>query len=116
EMLGGPARRPAAAVVSEMLCMGGMLGGQAAGVPVAALITTVLPLPVPGRPPFGPGFMPARGPLGRARDAAVPRLSSAMWNRALPKLNATRAQYGLPPAQHVFEQLAGVDRILVLTS
>ena len=90
------ARQPADAVVSEMLCMGAMLGGQAAGVPVAALITTVLPLPVPGRPPFGPGFMPARGPLGRARDAAVARLSSAMWNKALPKLNATRAQHGLP--------------------
>jgi MGT family glycosyltransferase len=110
------ARCPADAVVSEMLCMGAMLGGQAATVPVAALITTVLPLPVPGRPPFGPGFMPARGPLGRARDAAVARLSSAMWNKALPKLNATRAQHGLPVVQHVFEQLAGVDRILVLTS
>ena len=110
------ARYPADAVVSEMLCMGAMLGGQAAGVPVAALITTVLPLPVPGRPPFGPGFMPARGALGRARDAAVARLSSAMWNKALPKLNATRAQHGLPAFQHVFEQLAGVDRILVLTS
>ena len=110
------ARQPADAVVSEMLCMGAMLGGQAAGVPVAALITTVLPLPVPGRPPFGPGFMPARGALGRARDAAVARLSSAMWNKALPKLNATRAQHGLPAFQHVFEQLAGVDRIVVLTS
>jgi MGT family glycosyltransferase len=110
------ARRPADAVVSEMLCMGAMLGGQAAGVPVAALITTVLPLPVPGRPPFGPGFMPAQGPLGRARDAAVARLSSAMWNKALPKLNATRAQHNLPAFQHVFEQLAGVDRIVVLTS
>ena len=110
------ARYPADAVVSEMLCMGAMLGGQAAGVPVAALITTVLPLPVPGRPPFGPGFMPARGALGRTRDAAVARLSSAMWNKALPKLNATRAQHGLPAFQHVFEQLAGVDRIVVLTS
>ena len=110
------ARCPADAVVSEMLCMGAMLGGQAAGVPVAALITTVLPLPVPGRPPFGPGFMPARGPLGRARDAAVARLSSAMWNKALPKLNATRAQHGLPAFQHVFEQLAEVDRVVVLTS
>jgi MGT family glycosyltransferase len=110
------ARCPADAVVSEMLCMGAMLGGQAAGVPVAALITTVLPLPVPGRPPFGPGFMPARGPLGRARDAAVARLSSAMWNKALPKLNATRAQHGLPAFQHVFQQLAGVDRVVVLTS
>jgi MGT family glycosyltransferase len=109
------ARQPADAVVSELLCMGGMLGGQAAGVPVAALITTVLPLPVPGRPPFGPGFMPARGPLGRARDAAVARLSDAMWNKGLPKLNATRLQHGLPAFEHVFEQVGGVDRIVVLT-
>ena len=110
------ARRPADAVVSELLCMGGMLGGQAAGVPVAALVTTILPVPVPGRPPFGPGFMPARGPLGRARDAALTRLGDFMWNKALPGLNATRAAHGLPAVGHVFEQLAGVDRIVVLTS
>jgi MGT family glycosyltransferase len=116
DMLDELARQPADAVVSEMLAFGAMLGAQAAGVPVAALVTTVLPLPVPGRPPFGPGFMPARGPVGRARDAAVARLSSAMWNRALPKLNETRAAHGLAPLAHVFEQLASADRIIVLTS
>jgi MGT family glycosyltransferase len=109
-------RRPADAVVSEMLPFGAMIGGQAAGVPVAVLITTVLPLPVPGRPPFGPGFMPARGLPGRLRDAGVSRLSGALWNKALPRLNATRTANGLPPLGHVFDQIAGTDRILVLTS
>jgi MGT family glycosyltransferase len=109
-------RRPADVVVSEMLAFGAMIGGQAAGVRVAAIVTTVLPLPVPGRPPFGPGFMPARGPLGRARDAAVTRFSNSMWNKGLPKLNATRAAHGLDPLRHVFEQLADADRILVLTN
>ena len=58
----------------------------------------------------------ARTARSRAGRGAVARLSSAMWNKALPKLNATRAATGLPALQHVFEQLAGADRILVLTS
>jgi MGT family glycosyltransferase len=110
------ARQPADAVVSEMLPFGAMIAGQAAGVPVAVLFTTVLPLPVPGRPPFGPGFMPARGLPGRLRDAGVGRLSGAMWNKALPRLNATRAAHGLEPLGHVFDQIGGTDRMLVLTS
>jgi MGT family glycosyltransferase len=109
-------REPADALASEMLPFGAMIAGQAAGVPVAVLLTTILPLPVSGRPPFGPGFMPARGPAGRLRDAAVSRLSSAQWNKALPKLNATRAAYGLPPLGHLFEQVATADRVLALTS
>lgn len=110
------ARRPADAVVSEMLPLGATIGGQAAGVPVAVVITTVLPLPVSGRPPFGPGLMPARGPLGRMRDAMLGRLSGAVWNKALPKLNEARAAHGLPPLMHVFEQMSGADRILVMSS
>lgn len=109
-------RRPADAVVSEMLPFGAMIGGEAAGVPVAVLFTTIFPLPVPGRPPFGPGFKPARGLPGRLRDAGVGRASEAMWNKALPRLNATRAAYGLPPLGHLFDQIAGMDRLLVLTS
>ena len=110
------ARQPADVVVSEMLAFGAIMGGQAGGVPVAALVTTVLPLPVPGRPPFGPGLMPARGPLGRARDAALTRFSNSMWNKGLPKLNQVRAAHRLAPLGHVFEQLAGVDRLVVLTN
>jgi MGT family glycosyltransferase len=109
-------RQPADAVASEMLTFGAMLAAQAAGVPIAVLVTTILPLPVPGRPPFGPGFMPARGRAGRARDAAVGRLSGMLWNKTLPRLNATRASHGLPPLGHVFDQITGTDRILVLTS
>lgn len=109
-------RQPADVVVSEMLLFGAMIAGQAAHVPVAVLFTTILPLPGPGRPPFGPGFMPARGIPGRMRDAGVGRLSGALWNKALPRLNETRAAHGLPPLGHVFDQIAGADRLVVLTS
>ena len=38
-------------------------------------------------PPFGPGFLPARGPLGRARDRTLNAFVDRLWNKGLPELN-----------------------------
>jgi MGT family glycosyltransferase len=73
-------------------------------------------LPVPGRPPFGTGWQPARGPLGRTRDRAVTALGGRAWRAGLEPLNATRERYGLSPLAHVWEQLDRARRVLVLTS
>jgi UDP:flavonoid glycosyltransferase YjiC (YdhE family) len=116
DLLNEHARQPAHAVVAEMLMPGAFLGAQAAGLPSAALVTTINPLPTPGRPPFGPGFAPARTSLGRVRDRVVAGLGRRSWDRGLPTLNEARATLGLAPLEHALDQVAGADRVLVLSS
>ena len=110
------ARRPADVIVAEPMLAGALLAGEDAGVPVALILTTVDAFPVEGRPPLGPGFQPAAGPLGRLRDRAVARAARAAWNRGGPALNAARVELGLAPVEDAFDSLMDVDRILVLTS
>lgn len=110
------ARSPADVVAPELLLLGAGVGAQAAGVPVCVLSTTIHVVPTPGVPPFGPGFLPAKGPLGRARDRTFAALGAALWNRGLPALNAARAANGLAPLRDVFDQLRAADRTLVLSS
>ena len=109
-------RRPADVVVPEMALCGALVAAEAAGVPSASLITTVYPLPVPGRPPFGPGFKPAAGRLGATRDRILTTLWYRMWDKGLPALNAARARYELEELDDAPEQLLRADRVLVLTS
>jgi MGT family glycosyltransferase len=109
-------QRPADVVAPELLLLGAGVGAQAAGVPVCVLSTTIHVVPTPGVPPFGPGFLPAKGPLGRARDRAFAAVGAALWNRGLPALNAARAANGLAPLGDVFDQLRSADRTLVLSS
>jgi MGT family glycosyltransferase len=109
-------RRPTDVVVGEMVMIGGTIAAEAARIPSAALVTTVWPLPAPGVPPFGPGFSPARGSAGRARDALLHRVMMRTWMRGLPAVNAERTAQGLAPLDNPLEQLTHTDRVLVLTS
>ncbi|MEV4005389.1 glycosyltransferase [Actinomadura sp. NPDC049753] len=107
--------RPADALVAEHMLLGAITAGEAARIPVAALVTTVYPLPTPGAPPPGPGLAPATGALGRARDRIMTRLILKPWEKGLPALNAARAAGGLAPAASVVEAFGRVDRLLVLS-
>ena len=109
-------RRPADVIVTEVMLAGALVAGEAAGVPVALITTTVDVMPAPGRPPFGPGLPPATGPLGRLRDRVIDRASRAGWNRGLGALNSARAEFGLEPVDDAVDSLARVDRVLVLSS
>ena len=64
-------RFPADAVLTSEMLLGVMVGAEAAGVPCVALCSNVYLYPLPGVPPFGPGFQPRRGLLGLMRDTAV---------------------------------------------
>ncbi len=104
------------ALVSDYLLFGAMIAAQGAGLPVAALVPNVWTLPARGVPPIGAGYRLARGPLGRARDAALVGLVNRVFAKGLPVLNATRADYGSAPLTSLYDQVLGSDRILVLTS
>lgn len=77
------------------------------------------PLPVPSRdaPPFGPGLRPARGPLGRLRDAALaPLVFGALVRIVLPRVNEIRERVGVPPLEDAAGLFTTSPLLLYLTA
>ena len=107
--------RPAV-VVADYLPLGAYIAAERAGIPLAVLIHMIYPLPAFGIPPFGQGFQPATGTLGRARDALFARLFRQFYDMRLKELNQARTAMGLSPLSTVLEQVARADRLLVMTS
>ena len=109
-------RRPADVVVGNFFLFGAQIGAEAEGVPFVFLVPNLLSFPGSGTPPLGPGFKPARGPLGRARDAALTRVMTRLFDKGLDRLNEVRRANGLAPIASVLENFARADRLLMLTS
>jgi MGT family glycosyltransferase len=109
-------RARADAFVVDFMLAGAIAAGERAGLPTAALMHTVYCLPAPGRPPFGPAFKARLGLPGRIRDGAVSGLARRASSAALTDLNAARRRIGLAPVGSASDQLARVERVLVLTS
>ncbi|MEO3890901.1 glycosyltransferase [Nonomuraea sp. B5E05] len=107
--------RPTDVLVAEHMLLGAFIAGEAAGLPVASLVTTLYTFPTPGAPPPGLGLAPATGALGRLRDRVLTRLVLQPWAKGLPALNAARAAHGLPPVNSVIDAFDRVDRLLVLS-
>jgi MGT family glycosyltransferase len=103
-------------VVTDYLLLGGYIAAERAGIPLAALVHTVYPLPAPGMPPYGMGFQPAKGVPGRMRDTLFAPVFRRFYNARLKDLNSVRAAMGLQPLTSAFEQFARANRLLVLTS
>jgi MGT family glycosyltransferase len=116
DVLGALDTYPADIVVTDYLLLGAFLGAERAGLPTAALIHHIYPLPDPAIPPFGMGFQPAHGVAGRLRDAIFRRAFVRFYDGALPRLNEARMALGLAPLASVFQLFARVDRVLVLSS
>ena len=104
------------ALVADSFLFGSIIAAEAAGLPVATMVPNIWMFPTRGTPSIGPGFPPAKGPLGRGRDAAMLKLVNRLFKGGLPQLNAARAVYGLPPLSSFYDQVLDVDRILVLSS
>ncbi len=128
ELVCGPAGRYAADVMStidehpvdatlvEGAMAGALIGAQASKLPTAALMPNIYLRPTPGLPQFGTGWSPARGPLGRTRDALTAAAVRRLFASCLPALNALRAGYGLGQVGDLYELLDHCTRVLVLTS
>lgn len=108
--------RPADVLVSSFVLLGALAGAEARGVPSVALMPQVYALPAPGMPPFGTGWAPAHGRIGRLRDGIVNGMGSRLWARGTPVLNSARAGLGLAPLAHILDQVDAAERVLVLTS
>ncbi|MFZ1154901.1 MAG: nucleotide disphospho-sugar-binding domain-containing protein [Solirubrobacteraceae bacterium] len=110
------AERPAAILV-DCMTWGAASVAQASGRPWAQFVPYPLPVPSRDTPPFGPGFKPARGPLGHLRDRAMRPLAAAMFDRtALRSLNAIRAKLGVPALSSGSDIFALAPLVLYLTS
>jgi MGT family glycosyltransferase len=107
---------PADVATFDYLLVGAATGIERAGVPAVALIHTIYPLPAAGVPPFGMGLMPARGALGRMRDAVLARAFDRAWTPGLKAANAARTELGLEPYRRYSEPFDRADLALVLTS
>lgn len=89
-------REPADVVAADFELYGALASAEAAGVPSAVLVHNVAWRPAPGTPPRGPGFMPARGPVGWVRDVVGNTMIERIWQRdGLPVHNRVREQLGL---------------------
>ena len=96
--------------------LGAMLAAERAHIPAAVIAPHILAYPVAGRPPFGPGLLPARNVVEHVRERLVTWFSLREFAKAIPEFNITRMKFGLDPVQGVFEQVQRMNRILVLTS
>lgn len=103
-------------LVPEYTLFGAIMAAEKRGLPVAAIVPNIWPLPARGAPPFGPGFLPAQGMLGRMRDAFFSRLVLSIFDGALPALNTTRRELGLAPVATFFDQARQASMFVVLSS
>lgn len=116
DILEALATEPADVLLGTDMLFGSMLAGEIAKVPTALLASNISLWSLPGHPPFGPGFQPARSVADRARDAKASAAAEQLWDGFLPSLNATRAHFGLAPLSHVREQPLRAGRHLLATS
>ena len=116
DILDALATEPSDILLGSDMLFGSMLAGEIAKVPTALLSSNISLWPLPGHPPFGPGFQPARSAADRARDAEGSAMAEQLWDSFLPSLNATRAHFGLAPLAHVLEQPLRAGRHLLATS
>ncbi|MCK9794510.1 glycosyltransferase [Isoptericola sp. 4D.3] len=104
-------------VVASIFAFGAMMAAESCGIAFDVLLPNIYSPPTPGVTPMGMGLRPARGPAGRTRDALLRRLSVAGFDRyTLGRLNALRAEFGLEPLAHSWDQVHRARRQLVMTS
>lgn len=84
------------ALLVDINCWGAMAAAEKWGGPWASFCPYPLPLESRDAPPFGPGFPPAQGPLGRMRDRiARPLVIGTLEKKMLPPFNEVRRALGI---------------------
>ncbi len=105
------------AVIVDINSWGAMAAAEAWGGPWATFCPYPLPITSSDAPPFGPGFPPARGPVGRLRDRALQPLMVGSYERAiLPAVNGVRRGLGLSALVSANEVFTRAPLVLYLTA
>jgi MGT family glycosyltransferase len=95
---------------------GASAAAEVSGLPWAVFAPYFMPVRAPGVPPWGLGLAPARGALGRLRDAALWPVVNALYDRALPALNRLREKAGARPYDHVADFATRPPRVVAYTA
>lgn len=106
-------------LIVDINTWGAAADAEASGVPWASFSPYLLPLASPDAPPWGPGLPPARGPLGRLRDAIARPLVVGMVERTmLPRYNEVRRAISpaLTPVRSATDMFTRASRLLYLTA
>src|SRR3954447_25837902 len=107
--------RPDALLV-DSIAYGALTVAERSGLPWAMVSASVLPVPEPGIPPYGPGLAPMSGPLGRVRDRVLWKVVERMFAKAmLPGLNRLRADAGLTPYRSPLQLWDAPTAVITLT-
>lgn len=109
-------REPADLVVTCEVLFGVMAGCESLGQKFALLCPNISLSPLPGVPPLGPGFAPARNEQERAIHAEIRKAVVGLFDSGLPSHNATRAALGLAPLDHLLDQFQAATVELLATS
>jgi MGT family glycosyltransferase len=116
DVLEQAAERSPDVICWDYLLAGAGVAAESAGLPSAAAVHTVYPLPADGVPPFGLGLPPARGPLGRTRDRLLARVFDQAFRPGLKAINQARDDLGLMRQSGPFDHVTRADRIIVMTT
>lgn len=105
DLLAAWEEEPWDALVTDDTSCGGAFTAEKTDAPWATI--AILPLNLPSRhgPPSGLGITPGRGPLGRARDAALRGIRPLLATPLRKPLASARAEAGLPPSKAIFDEV-----------
>jgi UDP:flavonoid glycosyltransferase YjiC (YdhE family) len=105
------------ALLVDVNTWGAQAAAQTSGLPWATWCPFPLPLSSPEVPPFGPGFAPAHGPVGRLRDLlARPVLTRSYARAFVPAVNRIWDQAGLPPLSDPTALYESAPLVLYMTA
>ncbi|MET0898363.1 MAG: nucleotide disphospho-sugar-binding domain-containing protein [Mycobacterium sp.] len=97
-------------------CWGAMSVAETQDIPWLVFSPFTPYLEAPGSPPFGPGYAPRAGVVGRIRDLGVKSVTCTVFDRPFRTgLNPVRAGLGLPPVRSADDLLRRAPGVLVAT-
>ena len=89
-------------IIVDANCWGAASLAEARGIPWLIFSPFTPYLRSPGVPPFGPGLRRRTGLAGTLRDATVRPVVTYLFDRPMvPRINAIRAELGVPPVDSV---------------
>lgn len=103
-------------LVIDANCWGAAAFAESRAEPWAMFLPYVLPVPSPQTPAFGPGFAPPRTAVDRLRDKVVWAVQRQAGKPALTRLNAIRAELGVPALRSVSDIYQRADSLIYLTA
>jgi MGT family glycosyltransferase len=104
-------------LVVDINSWGALVVAESSGLPFVTFSPYTPPIRSVGTPPFGPGFRPLPGLLGRLRDGLLrPIVMGAAEKVMGPRIAELRAARGLPPVRNADEFFRRAPLLLVATA